>query len=88
QDLVHYRVEAVFSDGILYISVRMEEKRGGQVGQDRNDGISVHGSDGPPSRKPGQHQGRNWCSPRSRGQAQEGSPLELSITLAIMEVPT
>ena len=50
QDLVHYRVEAVFSDGILYISVRMEEKRGGQVGQDRNDGNQFVGQmDRPPA---------------------------------------
>jgi len=32
---------------------------GGQVGQDRDDGASVRGSDGPPSHKPGQYQGRN-----------------------------
>jgi hypothetical protein len=67
--------------------MRMEIDMGGQVGQDRNDDTSVHGSDGPPSHKPGQYQGRNWCSPCSRGQAGEGSPLELSITSAMMEVP-
>ena len=45
--------------------------------------VSVRGSDGPPSHKPGQHQERSFhCSSCLRGQAGEGSPHELSITQA------
>ena len=41
----------------------------------------VQGLDGPPSHKPGQYQERSLRrSSRLRGQAGEGSPLELSIT--------
>ena len=53
----------------------------GQVGQDRNGCTPVRGSDGPPSRKPGQHPERSaFCSSCSRDEAGEGSPHELSIT--------
>jgi len=45
--------------GILYTPIRMEVDMGGQVGQDWNDDMSVHGLDGPPSHKPGQYQGRS-----------------------------
>jgi len=60
----------------------------GQVGQDRNGRAPVRGSDGPPSRKPGQHPERSsFCSSCSRDPAGEGSPHELSITSRMTEVP-